>query len=207
MSTDEEIVCHVYPAEGSGRKKRSADEDEDLNNARMEWSIGQAFTWKLQGPIQGLDLADMESAIGRALDKWVALTADNFKFTFAKATDDNYNMIIDVSGDDDEEFPELGGRSHIAAIARLGPSGSSNAFKAKLKFNDTKTRPTWNIFLFHNVFLHEIGHTFGLGHTTAKDGIMTGTYQSGMRPFTEDMGFNDADREKLGGFFSAQNKS
>ncbi|KAJ6259230.1 hypothetical protein Dda_6129 [Drechslerella dactyloides] len=214
------IICNVYPPDG-GRTKREVEDNPnaDLGNSPMAWPATQKFRWTLENTVSGLDRATMEGAITRALDKWAEATKDTFKFTFAKSdagTEPPPNMVISVVGPEgsDSDFAEGRDGSKVAAAARLGPAGATNTldaetntFQAPVKLNDSPTRPKWNPFMFHNCFLHEVGHSLGLGHTLTEGAVMGRSYQEGSKFFLEDVDLADDDKKRMTDYFTKKNKS
>ncbi|KAK6334634.1 hypothetical protein TWF718_010088 [Orbilia javanica] len=178
-----QLLCggnHALPL--SRHRQKRDDGIDDLQDSKVFFFTDRAIKWKLTGTIVGFDTPVMESIITKALAKWSAVSGLTFEKAPANADRDDFELKIDVSGPDvlDPEFPEQNDGSWIAANASWGPGISQRwvpvekqVYSGYVKFNNTKTGPNnWNINQIHNVFLHEVGHALGLGHTLTKDAVM-----------------------------------
>ncbi|KAF3083085.1 hypothetical protein TWF594_000522 [Orbilia oligospora] len=164
------------------RYARRQEEVDDLRDGTNTWFTDRPIRWKLYGTIKGFDMSTMESIIVKALNKWAAVSSLTFEKAAEGADRDDIELKIEVSGPDvlDPDFPAQTDGSWIAANASWGPGISSRwvpvekkVWTGYVKFNNTSTGPNnWNVNQIHNVFLHEVGHTLGLGHTLTENAIM-----------------------------------
>ncbi|KAF3911361.1 Stromelysin-1 [Dactylellina cionopaga] len=156
-------ICS-YSEQAGGHLNRRQDFYQD---APRSWPKGFAFKWKLTGAIQGFDTNLLETTIARAFQKWTNVTN---MFTFTRATGNDYNVTVSVSGPNvnDPQFPPRQGGGYTLAVGGMGPQGNGSNLTGYIKFNNTYSgTPNWNVAAIHNVFVHEFGHVLGLGHVRA----------------------------------------
>ncbi|KAK6497876.1 hypothetical protein TWF481_012274 [Arthrobotrys musiformis] len=176
------LLCSRDPKATNRRYRRDDQGIDDLKNSVETWFTDRPITWRLYSTIKGFDQSTMESIIARALSKWAAVSGLSFEKAAADADRDDINIKIEVAAPDvlDPEFPEQNDGSQIAANASWGPGVShrfipveKQVYSGYVKFNNTSTGPaSWNANQIHNVFLHEVGHALGLGHTLTPNAIM-----------------------------------
>ncbi|RVD83571.1 uncharacterized protein DFL_007955 [Arthrobotrys flagrans] len=180
-----QVICGGNPKTSSSlRYRRTKREDpiDDLKDGINTWFTDRPIRWKLYATISGFDMSTMESIITKALNKWSAVSNLTFEKAAPDADRDDIELKIQVAGPDvlDPEFPAQTDGSWIAANASWGPGISQRwvpvekkVYSGYVKFNNTSTGPNnWNVNQIHNVFLHEVGHALGLGHTLTEDAIM-----------------------------------
>ncbi|KAF3177364.1 hypothetical protein TWF106_011144 [Orbilia oligospora] len=176
------LLCGGNRAHSHRLRYARRQEVDDLQDGTNTWFTDRPIRWKLYGTIKGFDMSTMESIIVKALNKWAAVSSLTFEKAAEGADRDDIELKIEVSGPDvlDPDFPAQTDGSWIAANASWGPGISSRwvpvekkVWTGYVKFNNTSTGPNnWNVNQIHNVFLHEVGHTLGLGHTLTENAIM-----------------------------------
>ncbi|KAK6544806.1 hypothetical protein TWF694_001488 [Orbilia ellipsospora] len=157
-------ICKYKPR--SSRPKREGDcvDDKDFDR---KWPAGFQFRWKLeepQGPMSERDgtlvvsHAEMEQEFEAVFQKWTKVSGYKFR-----KDEQNPNLKITVL-------------KNQPTVEPFEPSTYAQAYTdggiGYIEFNNVNRLDYWTKTMVHNVFLHEMGHIFGLGHVCQERAVM-----------------------------------